>query len=37
MKYAVQMASAAMIDTPSFIKTVSGIQNLNGGDSQTHK
>jgi hypothetical protein len=37
MKYAVEMGSGAMIYIPSFIKIGSGIQNLIGGDSQTHK
>jgi hypothetical protein len=31
MKYAVQMASGAIIYIPSFIKTGSGIQKLIGG------
>jgi hypothetical protein len=31
MKYAVEMGSSAMIYTPSFIKTGSGIQKLIGG------
>jgi hypothetical protein len=37
MKYAVEMASGAMIYIPSFIKTGSGIHNLIEGDSQTHR
>jgi hypothetical protein len=35
MKYAVPMGSGAMIYTPSFIKTGSGIQKLIQRDSQT--
>jgi hypothetical protein len=37
MKYAVAMGSSAMIRvyTPSFIKISSGIQNLEGGFTQT--
>jgi hypothetical protein len=31
MKYAVEMGSGATIYIPSFIKTGSGIQKLNGG------
>jgi hypothetical protein len=37
MKYAVEMDSAAMIYMLSFIKTGSGIQNLIGGEAQTHR
>jgi hypothetical protein len=33
MKYAVEMASVAMIYIPSFIKIGSGIQKLMGGGS----
>jgi hypothetical protein len=35
MKYAVEMGSGVMINTPSFVKIGSVIQNLIGGDSQT--
>jgi hypothetical protein len=37
MKYAVEMGSYAMIYIPSFIKINSGIQQLIGGDLQTHR
>jgi hypothetical protein len=37
MKYAVQMDSGAMISKSSFVKIGSGIQKLNGRDSQTHR
>jgi hypothetical protein len=37
MKYAVQMASGAMIYIPSFIKIGSGIRNLMGGYTETQK
>jgi hypothetical protein len=37
MKYAVEMASSAMICIPSFIDVGSGIQKLMGGDTQTHR
>jgi hypothetical protein len=36
MKYAVEMGSVATIYIRNFIKIDSGIQNLIGGDSQTH-
>jgi hypothetical protein len=35
MKYTVEIGSGAMIYTPSFIKTGSGIQKLIAGDTQT--
>jgi hypothetical protein len=35
MKYAVEMASGAMLYIPNFIKIGSGTQKLIGGDSQT--
>jgi hypothetical protein len=36
MKYAVEMGSVAMVYTPSFIKTVPGMQMLkNGGGTDT--
>jgi hypothetical protein len=37
MKYAVEMGSGAMICTPSFIKTGSGIQKLMGGGEENHR
>jgi hypothetical protein len=37
MKYDVETGSVAMIYIPSFIKIVSGIQRLLGGDIQTHR
>jgi hypothetical protein len=37
MKYAVQMGSGGMIYIPSFIKTGSGIQTVDRGDTQAHK
>jgi hypothetical protein len=37
MKYAVEMASGAMIYIPSSIKIGSGIQKLIKGDTQTHR
>jgi hypothetical protein len=37
MVYAVEMGSVAMIYIPSFIKIGSGIQELTGGDTQTHR
>jgi hypothetical protein len=37
MKYAVEMGSAAMIYTPSFIKTGSSIQKLKWGDPPAQK
>jgi hypothetical protein len=36
MKYVVEIDSGAMLYIPSFIKTVSGIQKLIRGDSQTY-
>jgi hypothetical protein len=35
MKHAVEMGSDAMIYTPSFVKTGSGIQKLTGGHTYT--
>jgi hypothetical protein len=35
--YAVEMGSGALIQIPSFIKTDSGIEKLNVGDTQAHK
>jgi hypothetical protein len=35
--YAVEMGSGAVIYIPSFIRTGSGIQNLIGEDTQTHR
>jgi hypothetical protein len=37
MKHAVEMGSGAMIYIPSFIKNGSGIQNLIGRNTQTHR
>jgi hypothetical protein len=37
MKYAVEMGSGAVICILSFIKIGSGIKNLRGGDTQTHR
>jgi hypothetical protein len=37
MKCAVVMGSGTTIYIPSFIKIGSGIQNLLGGDTQTHR
>jgi hypothetical protein len=37
MKYAVEMGSVAVIYVPSIINTVSGIQKLLGGDTQTQR
>jgi hypothetical protein len=37
LNYAVKMGSGAMISVSSFIKIGSGIQNLIGGDTQTHR
>jgi hypothetical protein len=37
MKHAVEMGSGVMIYIPSFIKIVSGVQKLIGGNSQTHR
>jgi hypothetical protein len=36
MKYAAEMGSDATIYVPSFMKTVSGIQKLMGGDHRQH-
>jgi hypothetical protein len=36
MKFAVEMGSDAIIYIPSFIKIVSGIQKLIGGDHRQH-
>jgi hypothetical protein len=37
MKYALEMGSVAMIYIPSYIKIDSGIQELIGEDTQTHR
>jgi hypothetical protein len=37
MKYAVEMASSAMIYIPSFMKICSDIQKLIGEDSEAHR
>jgi hypothetical protein len=35
MKYSVEMGSTAIINIPSFIKTGSGIQKMNGREVQS--
>jgi hypothetical protein len=37
MEYAVEMGSGTLIYIPGFIKTSSGIRNLTGWDTQTHR
>jgi hypothetical protein len=37
MKYVIEMASGAIVYTPSFIQICLGIQKLIGGDTQTHR
>jgi hypothetical protein len=37
MRYAIEMGSCAMIYMPSFVKIVSGIETLLGGNTQRHR
>jgi hypothetical protein len=37
MKYAVEMGSGGVIYIPSFMKTGSGIQKVNGGGGEIHR
>jgi hypothetical protein len=37
MKYVVEMGSGVMTYMQSFIKIISGIQKIIGGDTQTHR